>query len=639
MLPRHITPKCVKIHMDVEEFVSSKSSECGGRRKERGKGKQPRLSLGQPSLSKISQRGCLNHRELDEWTQNYSLPDRELRACERAVRECYRPHPLLGLSHLQICRQSRGIQDTQISNRAAQNHNSSTSTTPLNASVIQKYPLNLSKWVRWQTAQTHFKMVGPSEKTKQFIALLDFLDVMHSCEGLGDSYHTEMTAFLNTNDIHDTVAVDEEGVRVCKRRRLLSDSSDDSDFREDGIGKDDPVQEGNGHHEIETSVLRQPDPEEEDSPSPVRDPLCLSSDKENVLASQYAIPRPPSCESLDWLDTIEPSQVSTPLPAPSTTKSHSAHPSQDFQFTVPKTPFSSRKNKTPFITPLTSHTSPTDVPSHSPSQTSNVPSHSPSQTSNVPGQSSSNMMDSVDMFNDISSAVLFDDFSDVSTSHVTHNELVIVDPFQQELEENEVCMTRKRCEQSVHWDLNVTSIPESDDEGEIKDGERAREVCEITEKSPLSSEPGTSGISEDSIIGDCRRKRAKYARPDFLLTQAPPSSPPISPVSHTAQRLLSTDYDDDDLTSGPLTRRPLRSYKEDRESKKIVRNTRHFTEEFLDEEAELSGDAGVESGEDEVAGEGEGDDGYDMDDSFINDKSVLTQVRICTSIHATLMAF
>ena len=686
--------------------MSTKTTGRGGRGK--GKEKQSRLSLGPPALSKASQRGCLNREELEEWTRDFSLPDRELRACERAVNECYKPHPLLGLSHLQKRSVSRGIEDTPISSRAGPNGNASTCATPLNASVVHTYSLNLSKWVRWQTGETHCKMVGPSEKTKQFVSLLNFLDLMHSCEGLGESYGTEMAAFLNCDDIHEVTCetgdtVDSEvgvgkKVRVCKRRRLLSDSSDDGDFveevRQEAVGQvchkktpalTDPYGDTPNIATDDLGTERRIYEFVPGQPSAVGEQVSCDDDRDPLLVSQHAIPRPPSSESLDWLDNIEPSQMSTPLAPPPFTKPHPTTSSLDaFQFALPRTPSSSRKGKTPFVTPLTARLPPLR----------NRTDQSPQITDNVSTVQTPCHVDSVDLFNDISSAVLFEDFSDASSSlaprHITSGVVAV------ERRESDVCgeSGKRTCGEDVAvWlDPDITHIPDSEGEGEgeVRGGGEREEGCGGDEvRGDGDSEPRVSvceksSYSEDSVIGVCGR-RARCARPDFLLTQAPPSqappsqapptqAPPTHSTSHSEVCILSSHSDvcvissdsegseeeekrsngkkvgkrvrvdnssDEDEFVAPLRRvwrrrggrlsgggRTCSTHS--RTGKAVVPcwNENQPPEEFdfLDKEAELS-DRGGGTTEDSVE---EGEDCYDMEDSFINDNSVLTQVAICS---------
>ncbi|CAI7999090.1 Fanconi anemia group M protein [Geodia barretti] len=615
MVPRHMTPQSLKQPMTVEEY---KPSERG----QRGRGRrQPRLSLGPPALSRASQRGCLSHQELEEWSKRFSLPDRELRACERAVGECFRHQPILGLSHLK--RGKQGVLDTPIDNRVNRNH--STTGTPLNASVVQKFPLSLSKWIRWQTGQTHFKMVGPSEKGKQFVSLLEFLDLMYSCDGLGESYATEMAAFFDPEDIRTVgAAASTEGVSTAgsggekgrggrrARRRLASGSSDDDEFLDEGVGRSQSVGRGEQCSKPTTNedvlVTEEMSPHLPDRQSPIPS----VDDRDLPAALQHAIPRPPSCDSLDWLDDIQPSQISTPLPSRSSSTSanpHSPpHTSRDFQFAFPHTPPSSRKSKTPFVTPLT--TPPHRKPEHN---------RQPVGDTSTTDEASAHF-ESMDLFNDISSAVLFDDFSDVGTSQTAQEQSVKA--VQEEMEEREVAEEAGEGG-SIDDALNITSIPESEDDGE--EGEEIQENGDEKGGMEVHCDSQNGDVSEESLIGGCGQRRRKFARPDFLLTQAPPKSPPISPMESSGTAPGSGDYED--FLLEPLSRRLRKRgvfVERERESGEAGRKkVRLEPEEYLDKEAELSGE-GEGSGEEEEVERGA--DEYNMEDSFINDNSVLTQV-------------
>ena len=614
--------------MTVEVY---KAAERGARGRGRGK-QQPRLSLGPPPLSRANQKGCLSHEELEEWSLKFSLPDRELRACEKAVGECFRHQPLLGLSHLKREKQS-GVMDTPIGNRADRNRNNSTLCTPLSASLVQKYSLSLSKWVRWQTGQTHFKTVGPSETRKQFVSLLEFLDLMYSCDGLGESYSAEMAAFLDQEDIHseETVGKVEErgkGGRRVRRRRLASDSSDDEDFVGDGVKRNEPTQQSSRHVTPNKDVddpTSKHTPNKEDFVADKTSPLSSDQQNHNHLpsfndrglptASQHAIPQPP-CDSLDWLDAIEPPQVSTPLP--SSSSSSSSRPrsppstSRDFHFAFPHTPPSSRKSKTPFVSPLTTPPHKKPLPTNQQLSTNRQPMSDadPAWTD----QPSEVHVESMDLFDDISSAVLFDDFSEVDTSHTAaaQGKRENASPEREAEERKEAGK-----EENQDTDLNITSVPESEDEEE--NCKNVDEACEVH---------SDCEVSEESLIGGRghqQRRRRKFARPDFLLTQAPPKIPPIiSPQAAAVTEDFSDDEEEDDFLLEPLSRRL-------RKRGVLVRREEEFgvvarkkvclePEEYLDKEAELSGEGS--EGEEE---EREADE-YDAEDSFINDNSVLTQV-------------
>ena len=317
MVPAHLRPQCRKMHMNIHEFVP----------KGKGKGKErvrrrvsAQRQFSNSLLGRTRKKGCLNDEELELWSENYSLPDRHLRACEAAVSSCFKPLPLLGLA--QLCGET-GPDSTRrvsISNLGSPvlnldgSRRGNCSSAQLNtSSTVQQYSLSLSRWVRWQTAQTHFKKVGPSERSKQFVSLLEFLDLMHSSEGLAENYDAEMAAFLNEEDVSGDVKDGKKRERGGKKtskglkRRRLPDSLDE-DFEE-------PCQKkvaGGGRKEEEITTADGVDssnqcPPEEHSEvkTPQKSADVLSDDV--VMTSQHVIHHPPYADSLDWLDSIEPS--------------------------------------------------------------------------------------------------------------------------------------------------------------------------------------------------------------------------------------------------------------------------------------------------------------------------------------------
>ena len=160
----------------------------------------------------------------------------------------------------------------------------------------------------------------------------------------------------------------------------------------------------------------------------------------------------------------------------------------------------------------------------------------------------------------------------------------------------------------------ITSVPESEDEEENETS-----VFCVSEL----------GTSEESLIGGCGKRRRKFARPDFLLTQAPPTTPPTSQHSSSVATVDTESSDDDDFIE-PLGRRlKRRRIEEGLSGERDDEMARLEPGEFVEREAELSGDGGETGEEEEVGG---GEDDYDMEDSFINDNSVLTQVHIHTNI-------
>ena len=757
MVPHHVSPQCLKVPMDVNQFVPKGSR--AGRERGRGRGgggggRQSRLSVGPPPQR---EKGCLSREELEDWSRNLALPDRELRGCERSVSGLFKPQPLLGLARLRGETRSLSVLASPISNLVSPGVNQLGSTTPLNASVTQKYTLSLSKWVRWQTAHIPHKVVGPSIKNKQFVSLLEFLDLMHSCEGLGESYGQEMQTFLQQEDVcgAGTAVNTEEGEggevgrgrgrgrgKLRKRRRIMSESSDEEDFqqhtsrrREEEVGE--KVEEewearmgGCSQNAVQEGEEGLPTREVEDAVHLPQAPVANEDNGRGILESScHAIPKPPSTESLDWLDSIEPSQMSTPLPAsitalppPSTFPSSStplpsstltsspthhktttsltravhghstkARTSDDFQFVIPRTPPSSRRGKPPFVTPLTAPLPPACALFQRASPTA--------------PQSA----DSVDLFSDISSAALFDTFSETSVpaKPVSKKKSALIETGEKGDKESPllaepVLGDGSECP-TVHCDLNVTCVPESEGEEEEEEeeeeeaGEEMEELMEVQrttksfESAVLTTPPPVtaaateegSSMLEDSFVA-VHGRRARNARPSFLLTQTQRQETPASVgssgsgSSESAERsgvrekgggvrergrgggggggrggmaeegggrrrrrrevesvieIMDSSSDEEFVAPIKRVRRGGGVTREtDQQEGWLARHKRPTTaagrEElgdrcaYIEEEAELSqeGDK-YSSGGSEDGGE----DGYDMEDSFINDNSVLTQ--------------
>jgi len=116
-----------------------------------------------------------------------------------------------------------------------------------------------------------------------------------------------------------------------------------------------------------------------------------NNDRDCLTTSQYVVPKAPSADSLDWLDALEPSQVSSSTPkATSVPKRSRVRSENTFQFATPKVP-PSMKSTGPLL--VSTHATPSITPR-------SIVDHS--------------CTESVDLFSDLSSAALFEDFS-VST--------------------------------------------------------------------------------------------------------------------------------------------------------------------------------------------------------------------------------
>ena len=88
--------------------------------------------------------------------------------------------------------------------------------------------LNLNRWAHWQTAPIPYHIAGHSWRSVQLVSLLTFIDHIHSTDGVGLNYEMEMNAFLNLDDVEPLI---QEGKSSRKRTRVLDDSSGDEGFQ------------------------------------------------------------------------------------------------------------------------------------------------------------------------------------------------------------------------------------------------------------------------------------------------------------------------------------------------------------------------------------------------------------------------
>ena len=701
LVPRHIRPTAHKMHMTIGEFAGSSSSKAG----RKGKSKSVQLRLG---LEKGSSRkdGFLSDTELACWSENYALSDRDFRAVEKAVEACVAPQsPFLSIARLNA-KQSGQSLPSVLSQTSPNASHTADNTSLLNSSATRgKYSLSLGKWVHWQTAPVPHKVVGGSLRTKHLTSALEFMDMLHASEEVVQGYEMEMQTFLNTEDVKVVRSEEVPGGaggrrRGKKRRRVLDDSTDDEDFQSAGARPVDkppservpPVQElecqesstggvSPSHKSEEGQDVIVIDLEEDGAEMEDCDD-CYEVPAEtvgggNLAASQHAIPRPPSMESLDWLDAIEPSQVSTPK------ESHSRRRTKPSS--LRGTGFGGSKFE--FVTPRA------PPRPHTPFRTSHVQPKMPRYA------------DSIDLFSDLSPAALLGDFSDVGlylgassarkaetdTLYAGHDK----SPSRLNPEWNRAGVG------DVELDLNVTVVAESDVEDQDREGEETKPECDDDPEqvSPIGAHPTTPvsepgkptcvpDTSEDSFILTHGRKSRK--EPNVLRSPATPTSLPLaastsvspgskensasllnwterhfqcpSSLQQVKHRRLGrerrgrrkagngngkTVVDDSDSSSDefavPLMQRLKKSKTGATETKKVpetetsaagiwkergtVTGSRPSAKDrkgcgFVEEEAELSDDLFGGSSD-----ETEPDPcDYDCEDSFINDATMLTQV-------------
>lgn len=724
MVPRHIHPTIHKMHMSIDAYIDPRAGKKG--RAVRGRGRQSRLSFGP---TRRDPKGVyLTDSELDYWSRNFALPDRDSKAIEKAVERCVsQTDPFLSVSEL-------NKQPSKKETSLYSSHSTSfTTNTSLNCSMSHsKYSLSLSRWIHWQTAPTSHRVVCDSLRTNQLTSSLEFMDLLHSGEGIGRSYELEMGTFLNPDDVKmdwqgrrgNPVEVSEgqqeaggcvgEKRRARKRQRIF-DSSEDEDFQppasksassatdaaSDAVVLVDEGSSSSSGVSCETWERSAREGSEvvvvgEESCPPggnvLRDsklpPTCNdvdmgsnlhNNDRDCLTTSQCVVPKAPSADSLDWLDALEPSQVSSSTPkATSVPKRSRVRSENTFQFATPKVP-PSMKSTGPLLvsthaTPSVTHATPSITPR-------SIVDHS--------------CTESVDLFSDFSSAALFEDFS-VSTDPPRFREEgpnPTVTPKlgpQSEKIVHKLTSPSARIggtdsaplargeENCLRLDEEITVIAESDldestgDDLELDGGGNQQITSGRDSPNNTETEGGHKALTtavcdthlEDSFIvmhGRGQKKSRKLM--EFL--RSPTSVPcDVSPsvslgskksavippnqtsTPHniskrskcgTARRPLmrvGSDSSDDEFQA-PLLRRIKKCSTADlpvtppkpspRDPLTHGPKEENFSAHgYLEEEAELSSDGHFEGSSDEEMELDSND--YDCDDSFINDASLLTQV-------------
>lgn len=383
-------------------------------------------------------------------------------------------------------------------------------------------------------------------------------------------------------------------------------------------------------------------------------------------ASQH-VPRAPSLDSLDWLDEIEPSQVPNSLMKKGGNCLSSAEVTssliesvskmeEEFQFVTPKAPPSSRRRSL--------------------IQASSTPISSSNQRKRLlPPVDEKFFQGSIDSLDDLPANAIFDDFCDSMSSkpEVTKAKRSTANRpsnFISEIGETKQMSlreTRKLMENCVV--IGSDSEGEEDEERDTHGGGR-----------PSAAVQDTSCTSEDSFLRVHGRRKKKSFKVINHVLESPPTqrsavgSPTKLPITFSPgskenvpsqalvemdpSKWLSTkrartknakkkvtrfdlsDSSDDDDFNEPLMQRIRKkslskkltssisiqkSPEVTKAHRKVRPKKRKLLEGFVDEEAEVSAAEGEES-TDESSQWLQDSREYDMEDSFINDNSMLTQV-------------
>lgn len=691
MVPRYISPQVHKMHMTIGDFVSSKAGKRNTSSNVLDKclssASQSKLGFTASKNKRGNKHGFLSNDELTCWSNELALSDREFRTLEKSVDHCF-PTTTEFLSITKL----RGEAASNSQRNSFADMNASFANSSLNSSTSQmrkKFYLSLNRWSVCQTAPIPTAVVGHSSKTQLLTSTLEFIDLLHSADGVGQSYDLEMETFLNQDDIlkRNDHSGNKKGGNFQKKKKkvrsvckFLEDSSDEepmcvlkklksnemcestaetatfeasSNSAVDLSGEDD--KDGSDLVNCEPSVNKS---------SPVsKQPVAVDN---SLTASQHVVPRAPSVDSLDWLDEVDPTQMPAPLQdkedcltsaKTSSNVSESASKIDNFQFVTPKAPLSARRSKI---------------------QASSTPICSEAATmAAVSSPMNDNLvLEAIAGFDDLSANAIFDDFSDTSLLSSSRQEC----HEDVNLHMEDECATRPANSTSISKGAGQISISETsklvedcvviDSDSEDEKGDDGIQISR-----PLKSAQDTSCMSDDSFLQVHRQRRKKAFKAVNHLLESPSTSPshvgastkPVTTVSPGSKENASTivqqssewlssrhtrnknqkkvtrfnlsDSSDDDLIDVPLMQRIGRKTttckttsdrttkcpEPKRKREKAKPRKRKLVDGFVEEEADVSsGEEGQSDNEPSLPLHDS--DSYDIEDSFINDNSMLTQI-------------
>jgi hypothetical protein len=705
MVPRYISPRVHKMHMTIGEFVSSragrkaKTGGGGGKASASGSG-QAKLGFAANKKKGGGKSGFLSNDELVCWSNELALSDKESRTLVRSVEQCF-PTRTEFLSVAKLKESVTKSRPGRKSNSSFVDLSTSFGNSSLNSSstsqMRRKYHLSLNRWTHCQNAPIPTKMTGHSSKTQQLSSALEFVDLLNSGDGVGQSYDLEMETFLNHDDILSQEAkrvdgnsnIQQKKRKIGQFRKILDDSSDE-DFQSNKIlpsDGDKTAEPASPEAAKVDEILTIDDVEELNYDShfdhvPVEEITPVQEPEENTAftaytASQHVVPKAPSLDSLDWLDEIDPSQMppslankDRSLPKPlleaSSSESAGSKKGEEFQFVTPKAPPSSRRSRI---------------------QASSTPISSAGSSSRkrvTPPSNDGLFQDSVELFNDLPENEMFGDFSDTSLPSVSTSNrkskvsecIHPVGPIKSTTDDNR----REQCTREANDDcVIIDSDPEEKEEE--REEERGRKSLPNLHESPYAS--------DDSFlqVHGQRRKRARACKVINYLLESPSTQPqrhqpqaeavePFADVSpgskenagtrtlgdikksDSAGEWLSTrqprgkgvkkvirfnvsNSSDEDDFNVPLMQRIRKKAKptvrhEDhtapsptagRKERRVRPRKRKLLDGFVEEEAEVSSGESVDNdplSQPQLHMQDSSE--YDMEDSFINDNSMLTQI-------------
>ena len=314
MVPEDIHPQVCHLHMHIAEEVTPKKGTKSKTGHTKGK-QQSRLSFG---VYQGHIPGTLTDNELLTWKERYALTDRKARDLHRAVSACVNPQKLLCLQ------KHDAVTHDDVT------HDDITSDTSECSSTTGRLQLSLDRWMEWQRAPVPTGYIGHSSATKQLVKLLQFTENAAVSSDFISGYDMEMQMFLNNVDIvpfssnqrneeptiSSSIATTAESrpSEMRGKRRLCFDSEDDDFVISSSSKKQAVVGSSDNKNGGSCSMNILPANNMVDSTSP------SVGDEPAVSDNTSLVPPPPNINSLSWMDHLPSSQspnktfTSTPLP-------------------------------------------------------------------------------------------------------------------------------------------------------------------------------------------------------------------------------------------------------------------------------------------------------------------------------------
>ena len=653
MIPAGLHPQVCHLHMHVAEETTPKKATKSSVGHSRGK--QSRLSFG---LYQASIPGILEDTELLVWKERYALSDRQTHNLQQAVATCMKPDKLLCLQE-----QSK-IADTSVSSDNAEC-----------SSTTGEIQLSLDRWIEWQRASVSTRHIGHSSTTDQLVRILQFTENATVTPDFIMSYDMEMQMFLNHDDIlpssskqhgNEEAAISSSSVptygnksndKTLKtgKRRLCFDSEDE-DFvtaninkKETAVVRPSSAASSSKHSSVDVSII---------------DDMVDSTSTGNegvppVADSISIIPPPPNIDSLSWMDQLplsqSPNRTVTPLPLNYSTPVKTPLKIMAKGLSPAKTP-----NKVQLPLELPHLVTPVGQPSRSSKVSNSKLLSSKQSTPTVPKGNKLSTPKLVATVRPSSQCVSRDKVAAPTKQATSPKQVSLVgtpylgkhsDNTQATNQRNKsplVLKKKKRHPSNASVSLVAqTSLLRTPPNAQkvkptISKGRHAFAVNSPSAQSPLvvrespnkfddvidtipesdmeceetpiitGGSDVRNGKSEQDSFAVVHNKKKNNQQPSFLCTQLPSAAA----FPRRKQQVIDSSTDDDFT--------PVKK-KRKLDNHSSVDSTQEEGEEYLDLEAEVSS-SDVTMTEDNVAKFTDKEDVYDIDDSFINDATQLTQL-------------